>query len=58
MVGQLTFILTLILSINPLENEIVDDDEEEEKLKNPDLLEPIFRYLDPASIKSASQVSR
>ena len=25
---------------------------------NPDLLEPIFRYLDPASVKAASQVSR
>ena len=26
--------------------------------ENPDLLEPIFRYLDPASVKAASQVSR
>ena len=25
---------------------------------NPDLLELIFRYLDPASVKAASQVSR
>ena len=29
-----------------------------EMIKNPDLLELIFRYLDPANVKSASQVSR
>ena len=29
-----------------------------EMIKNPDLLELIFRYLDPASVKAASQVSR
>ena len=29
-----------------------------EMIKNPDLLELIFRYLDPASVRAASQVSR
>ena len=29
-----------------------------EMTENPDLLELIFRYLDPASVKAASQVSR
>ena len=29
-----------------------------EMIKNPDLLELIFRYLDPASVKAVSQVSR
>ena len=29
-----------------------------EMIKNPDLLELIFRYLDPASVKAASHVSR
>ena len=29
-----------------------------EMIKNPELLELIFRYLDPASVKAASQVSR
>ena len=29
-----------------------------EMIKNPDLLELIFRYLDPASVKAASLVSR
>ena len=27
-------------------------------MENQDLLELVFRYLDPASVKSASQVSR
>ena len=29
-----------------------------EMIQNPDLLELIFGYLDPASVKAASQVSR
>ena len=29
-----------------------------EMIKDPDLLELIFRYLDPASVKAASLVSR
>ena len=29
-----------------------------EMIKNPDVLEMIFRYLDPASVKAASLVSR
>ena len=34
------------------------DDKMFEMIKNPDLLELIFRYLDPASVKAASKVSR
>ena len=29
-----------------------------EMIKNPDLLELIFKYLDPASVKAACQISR
>ena len=29
-----------------------------EAMENPDLLEVIFRYLDPASVKAAGLVSR
>ena len=29
-----------------------------EAMENPDLLEVIFRFLDPASVKAASLVSR